>query len=149
LQSTQGYFDAGANAWPACESHHFGFKVAIWLSEMGRHLERLQDCKKRLLVGNISGAVGTHAAFREKGKELQKGVRSIGPGCASHRQPYAAEGSVFRVRSGSRDTGDHLGKIGHEVFTLQRPEISELEEPFETENRSVQVRCPINESFPK
>jgi adenylosuccinate lyase len=25
-----------------------------------------------------------------------------------------------------------LGKIGHEVFTLQRPEISELEEPFET-----------------
>ena len=42
----------------------FGFKAAIWVSEMGRHLERLQDCKKRLLVGNISGAVGTHAAFR-------------------------------------------------------------------------------------
>jgi adenylosuccinate lyase len=111
----------------------FGFKAAVWLSEMGRHLERLQDCKKRILVGNISGAVGTHAAFREKGKELQHRVlEALGlgvPSIVSHmlqRDRFSEFAQVLAMLSTT------LGKIGHEVFTLQRPEMSELEEPFET-----------------
>lgn len=111
----------------------FGFKVAVWLSEMGRHLERLQGCKSRLLVGNISGAVGTQAAFREKGKELQERVLGIlglnPPSIVSHmlqRDRLAEFAQILAMLSTT------LGKIGHEVFTLQRPEIAELEEPFKT-----------------
>lgn len=110
----------------------FGFKVAVWLSEMDRHLERLQGCKRRLLVGNISGAVGTQAAFREKGKELQErvlgGLGLNSPSIVSHmlqRDRLAEFAQILATLSTT------LGKIGHEVFTLQRPEISELEEPFE------------------
>jgi adenylosuccinate lyase len=36
-----------------------GFKFAVWGYEVNRHIERLNECKKRVLVGKISGAVGT------------------------------------------------------------------------------------------
>jgi adenylosuccinate lyase len=110
----------------------FGFKVAVWLSEIDRHLERLQGCKKRLLVGNISGAVGTQAVFWQKGEELQKRVlEELGlglPSIVSHmlqRDRLAEFAQILAMLSTT------LGKIGHEVFTLQRPEIGEIEEPFQ------------------
>lgn len=110
----------------------FGFKVAVWLSEINRHLERFHECKKRLLVGNISGAVGTQAAFWQKGKELQERVLGeLGlspPSIVSHmlqRDRLAEFAQILAMLSTT------LGKIGHEVFTLQRPEIGELEEPFQ------------------
>jgi adenylosuccinate lyase len=109
----------------------FGFKTAVWLSEMGRHLERLQACRTRLLVGNVSGAVGTQAAFGQAGSELQTRVLDelelAAPSIVSHmlQRDRLAE---FTQILGS--LGTTLGKIGHEVFTLQRPEIAELAEPF-------------------
>ena len=110
----------------------FGFKVAVWLSEMDRHLMRLRECRDRLLVGNISGAVGTQAAFWQKGKELQERVlEALGlrvPSIVSHmlqRDRLAEFAQVLAMLSTS------LGKMGHEVFTLQRPEIAEVEEPFQ------------------
>ena len=39
----------------------FGFKLATWLDEMNHSIERLQQAKKAVSVGKISGAVGTHA----------------------------------------------------------------------------------------
>jgi 3-carboxy-cis,cis-muconate cycloisomerase len=110
----------------------FGFKVAVWLSEMDRHLERLRGCRKRLLVGNISGAVGTQAAFWQRGKELQEKVlEELGlrpPSIVSHmlqRDRLAEFAQILAMLSTT------LGKMGHEVFTLQRPEIAEVEEPFQ------------------
>ena len=41
----------------------FGFKVAVWMRETARHIQRLRDCKGRLLVGKMSGAVGTQAGL--------------------------------------------------------------------------------------
>jgi adenylosuccinate lyase len=109
----------------------FGFKTAVWLCEINRHLDRLRGCRGRLLVGNLSGAVGTQAVFRQKGKELQKRVlEELGltpPAIVSHmlqRDRLAEFVQILAI------LGTTLGKIGHEVFTLQRPEIGELEEPF-------------------
>ncbi|MCS7131335.1 MAG: lyase family protein, partial [Hadesarchaea archaeon] len=39
-----------------------GFKFAIWACELARHIERLEQLKPRVIVGKISGAVGTGAA---------------------------------------------------------------------------------------
>ncbi len=50
----------------------FGFKAAGWLSEFSRQLERWQQAGPRVLVGNLTGAVGTFAAWGEKGPEVQK-----------------------------------------------------------------------------
>lgn len=41
----------------------FGFKVAVWLSETDRHLQRLAEMAPRVLVGSIVGAVGSKASF--------------------------------------------------------------------------------------
>ncbi len=52
----------------------YGFRFAVWLSEMMRHLERLREMKKRILVGQLSGAVGTQAAYGEEGIEIERRV---------------------------------------------------------------------------
>ena len=49
-----------------------GFKFAVWGYEVNRHLERLDECKKRVLVGKISGAVGTQAGLGEHAEEIQR-----------------------------------------------------------------------------
>ena len=50
----------------------FGFKAAIWLSELSRQLERWEQARERILVGNITGAVGTFASWGDQGLEVQK-----------------------------------------------------------------------------
>ena len=39
----------------------FGMKLAIWVEEMRRNLQRLGEAKKAIAVGKISGAVGSYA----------------------------------------------------------------------------------------
>jgi len=41
----------------------FGFKTAVCVREIRRNIERLKDCRTRLLVGQMSGGVGTFASF--------------------------------------------------------------------------------------
>jgi len=41
----------------------FGFKVAGWVAELERALERLGRAKAEISVGKLSGAVGTHATI--------------------------------------------------------------------------------------
>ena len=37
----------------------FGLKVAVWLDELRRHLNRLDEATPRIAVGKFLGAVGT------------------------------------------------------------------------------------------
>ena len=47
-----------------------GLKFAIWACELARHIERLEQLKPRILVGKMSGAVGTGAAWGGKGPQI-------------------------------------------------------------------------------
>jgi len=49
-----------------------GFKFAVWGYEVNRQIERLNECKKRVLVGKISGAVGTQAGLGEHAEQIQE-----------------------------------------------------------------------------
>ena len=61
----------------------FGHKAAIWLSEMGRHYERLRQLEPRMFVGGMVGAVGTQASFGPQAKELEKRLmKRLGLGVA-------------------------------------------------------------------
>ncbi|MBN1539891.1 MAG: adenylosuccinate lyase, partial [Candidatus Thermoplasmatota archaeon] len=51
-----------------------GLKIAVWLAEFHRHRQRLQECRKRVLVGKMSGAVGTGAGLGEKAFEIESMV---------------------------------------------------------------------------
>ncbi|MCL2892287.1 adenylosuccinate lyase [Brenneria tiliae] len=108
----------------------FGFKLAVWLDEFIRHLERLSEIKERVLVGNINGAIGTYASFGEKGPEIERltldklGLNTPNISWQSARDRFSEYASVVVLISGT------LGKIGNELYNLMRTEINEIEEPF-------------------
>ncbi|MCJ7785047.1 MAG: lyase family protein, partial [Desulfobacterales bacterium] len=49
----------------------FGYKVVIWAREIRRNIQRLKECRDRIFVVQLCGAVGTMAAFGSKGPEIQ------------------------------------------------------------------------------
>jgi adenylosuccinate lyase len=110
-----------------------GLKFAVWLREIGRHIERLNECKQRVLVGKMSGAIGTMAGFGKNAIQIQNLVmEKLGlnaPEVTSQivqRDRYAELVCLFAVVASSLD------KFATEIRNLQRPEIDELSEPFQT-----------------
>ncbi|MBU2560499.1 hypothetical protein KKA03_06355, partial [archaeon] len=58
--------------------------LAQFKEEIQRNIDRITSCKKRLLVGKMTGAVGTQAAFGKKGPRIQRIVmKELGLGTAS------------------------------------------------------------------
>jgi adenylosuccinate lyase len=109
-----------------------GFKFAVWMREISRHIERLQQCKKRVLVGKMSGAVGTQASLGEHAMKIQELVMQkleLEPAEIStqivQRDRYA-EFVCFLASLAST-----LDNFALEIRELQRPEIGEVFEPFE------------------
>jgi adenylosuccinate lyase len=110
-----------------------GLKFAVWLREIGRHIERLHECKQRVLVGKMSGAIGTMAGFGKNAVQIQTLVmQRLGlnaPEVTSQiiqRDRYAEIVCLFAMIASSLD------KFATEIRNLQRPEIDELSEPFQT-----------------
>jgi adenylosuccinate lyase len=109
----------------------FGLRFAIWASEVGRHIERLEQLRPRVVVGQMTGAVGTQAALGPKAMEIQATmmeVLAIGSVDVSNqvisRDRYA---EYFMFCANVATT---LDKIGIEIRSLQRTEIGEVEEAF-------------------
>jgi adenylosuccinate lyase len=107
----------------------FGLKVASWADEVRRHLERLADGRRRWVVGQLGGAVGTLGFFTPHGHRLRSefcaelGLADPGISWLSSRDRVAEFGGVLAMTCGT------LARIGNEVYELQRPEIGELREP--------------------
>ncbi len=109
-----------------------GFKFAVWMREVSRHLERLSQCKQRVLVGKMSGAVGTQAGLGEHAMRIQELVmQRLGINSADistqivQRDRYAELVCVMALIASS------LENFATEIRELQRPEIGELFEYFE------------------
>jgi adenylosuccinate lyase len=109
-----------------------GFKFAVWGYEVNRHIERLNECKKRVLVGKISGAVGTQAGLGENAEQIQDLVMkrlSLRPAEIStqivQRDRYAELVYIYAMVASS------LENFATEIRELQRPEIGEISEAFE------------------
>ena len=108
----------------------FGYKTAVWLAEIERHRRRLEQLKPRLLVGQLGGAAGTLASLQSHALPVQERVMAIlglqAPVITWHtsRDCFAEYAGLMAMLSAS------LGKISHEIITLQRTEVAEVEEPF-------------------
>src|SRR6195256_1058733 len=57
----------GQHAVPAT----FGFKVAVWIDELCRHIERLHGCESRVFVAMLGGGAGTMASLGPIGMVVQ------------------------------------------------------------------------------
>ncbi len=108
-----------------------GLKMAVWLDELWRNYERLTNSRKRLLVSQLFGGVGTMDAFGAQAFRLleQFSLRLglIPPHTAWHnaRDRIAEFLSTLALISGI------LAKIADEIRCLARNEIGEMEEPFQ------------------
>ena len=115
----------GQHAVPAT----FGFKVAVWIDELCRHVERLRGCEGRVFVAMLGGGAGTLASLGAPGLAAQ--------------EKMAARLGLRAMPVPARTIGDHqaeyvllLGmlaatcsKIGREIYTLMKQEFGEVEEP--------------------
>ncbi len=109
----------------------YGLRFAIWAGEIGRHINRLEELRPRVCVGQLTGAVGTQAALGENGIAIQEKMMEflgLSPVMVSNqiiqRDRYA---EYFCFLANMATT---LDKIGVEIRSLQRTEIGEVEEAF-------------------
>ncbi|MCC6189101.1 MAG: adenylosuccinate lyase family protein [Anaerolineales bacterium] len=108
----------------------FGFKAAVWASEVRRHRQRLREVRPRLGVGQLAGGVGSLSSLGPRALALQRifcarlGLRSPAITWTTARDVLVEWFQLLTLIAGTAD------KIGHEVYNLQRPEIGELSEGF-------------------
>ena len=109
----------------------FGLKFANWAAEMAKHLERLEEIKKRILICKTLGVVGTGSLMGAKSLDVQKRVArrlKLFPAEVTTqvvpRERYAEY--VFQLAL----IGATLEKIAVEIRNLQRTEIGEVAEQF-------------------
>jgi adenylosuccinate lyase len=115
----------GQHALPAT----FGYKAAVWIDEMIRHVERFRQAAPRIFVAMLGGGAGTFASLGADGPKVQAGIgRRLG------LSPMAVP---------ARTIADHLaenlclfglvaataGRIAREIYTLMKTEYGEVEEP--------------------
>ncbi len=112
----------------------YGLKFAVWAREIRRHINRIEESRKRVLVGKMSGAVGTMASFGEKGVQIQELVMKelgLNPAEVStqvvQRDRYAELVLLLALIAATLD------KIGKEIRNLMRTEIGEISESFAAE----------------
>ncbi|MDD5190023.1 MAG: adenylosuccinate lyase [Dehalococcoidales bacterium] len=106
----------------------FGLKLAIWVEEMNRNRQRLQDAKKIIAVGKISGAVGTFATLSPQLEEKACAKLGLTPAPVSNqvlqRDRHAQFVTTLAIVASS------LEKFATEIRHLQKTEVREAEEPF-------------------
>jgi len=113
-----------------------GFKFAFWMRQNSRNIQRLRQCSERLLVGKMSGAVGTQAGLGPNAMRIQELVmKRLGIKAAEvssqivPRDLYGELVCLFAVISSILDN------IATEIRELQRTEVGEVFEPFEKERQ--------------
>ena len=106
----------------------FGLKMALWSQEMKRNHNRLQEARKIISVGKISGAVGTYATVSPDIEEKTCARLGLAPAPISNqiiqRDRHAQFVTTLAIVASS------LEKFATEIRALQRTEILEAEEPF-------------------
>lgn len=108
----------------------FGYKAAVWLSSIDRHIERVDQALPRILLGEFSGAAGTLASVGEGGLEMQKlFCEELGLHQPSITWHVARDGIAEAVTLLGLITGT-LGKIATDVMLLSSSEFGEVAEPF-------------------
>jgi len=109
-----------------------GLKLANYALEVHRHQERLKESSPRILVGKMSGAVGTGAGFGPKALEIQRHVMDeLGLGVEEGPTQVVARDRYVELMSNLANIACSIEKFATEVRNLQRGEIAEVSEPFD------------------
>jgi len=106
----------------------FGLKLALWMNEIDRDIERVEHAKKIVSVGKLSGAVGTYSNINPKIEELVCQKLGITPAPLAtqviQRDRHAEYMTTLAIVASSFE------KFATEIRNLQRTDIREAEEYF-------------------
>lgn len=127
--------DRGANMVMAGRTHGqqaipitFGLKVATWIDEYIRHLERLYQAEPRVFTAMTGGAVGNFASLGERGPAVQRLVAQkldLEPMDVPARSISDSLAEYVCVLGLLASTG---GRIASEIYTLMKTEFGEVRE---------------------
>jgi adenylosuccinate lyase len=106
----------------------FGLKLALWFSEVGRDIARVERAREAVSVGKLSGAVGTFAHLppsieADVCRRLQL-TPALVASQVIQRDRHAELLAALAITAAS------LEKFALEIRGLQKTEIGEVEEPF-------------------
>jgi adenylosuccinate lyase len=106
----------------------FGLKLAVWVFELERARARLLNALEGMLVGKLSGAVGTYAAIDPEVEAVACERLGLDPAPAStqiiQRDRHSEVLNALAVCAAS------LEKFALEIRHLSRTEVAEVQEPF-------------------
>lgn len=106
----------------------FGLKLALWWEEVKRNRERMEEARRLISYGKISGAVGTYAHIDPRVEEYVCERLNLTPAPVSsqilQRDRHAHYLSVLALLASS------LEKFALEIRNLQRTDLLEVEEYF-------------------
>ncbi len=105
-----------------------GLKFALWYSELGRDLERIEHARKIVSVGKLSGAVGTYSNIDPRIEELVCKKLGLTPVPLAtqvvQRDRHAEYMTMLAI------TASSLERFATEIRNWQRTDIREAEEYF-------------------
>jgi len=117
----------------------FGHVVAIWSNEVSKHIDRFQEARKRILVGNLGGGYANRASYfaiaGEKCLEMERrvlqrlGLYQDRISMRRHMERLAEFTNLLSLLAMTFE------KISEDIFFQQRNEVAELEEPFDSANQ--------------
>ncbi|HVD00618.1 MAG TPA: adenylosuccinate lyase [Candidatus Dormibacteraeota bacterium] len=111
----------------------FGFKVAGWVAELDRDLERLSLARAEVATGKLSGAAGTHATLPPEIEEKVLAGLGLAVDAVSTQVVSRDRHAVFLARLAI--VAGTLERIAVEIRHLQRTEVGEAFEPFGREQK--------------
>jgi len=110
------------------EVYSFGLKFVFFYDELKRELDWLKNLSKDILVGKISGSVGTFAHFPPKVEEYV--CKKLGLHAASFSTQIVPRERIALLFSLFSLVASSLERFATEVRHLQKTETAEAEEPF-------------------
>ncbi len=114
----------------------FGLKMAVFLSEINRHLRRIEQGSSRFLAGKLMGPVGTGAFIGESALEVQKSaMKVLGLNYETNPTQLVGRDRYIEYISILNNISVTIERLATEIRNLQRPEIGEISEHFNIESQ--------------
>jgi adenylosuccinate lyase len=114
----------------------FGLKISVYAMEVDRQLERLHECSSRLLVGKMSGAVGSGAAMGKHALKIQELVMAdLKLGTEEAATQIVGRDRYIELLSVLANIASSMEKFATEIRNLQRSEIGEVSEGFDVKKQ--------------
>ena len=111
----------------------FGLKIAVFIAELKRHKDRLEEIKPRILTGKFLGAVGSGAAMAPHTLEVQTEVcQKLGLNEPLATTQILGRDRIAEMIAWGSNLSTSLEKFTTEIRNLQRSDIGEVSEAFDS-----------------